>query len=257
MMDVLRLENLSQSYGGLQILNGLSFRLETGEKVALIGPNGAGKTTLLNVLTGLIPPKAGRVYLLGHDVTKLPPHTRVSIGLARSFQISSLFPRLSLLTNVLLAIQGIQTTRYQMIRPIRAYKNNLSKARELLELVGLWGEKDFPITALSHGQQRHVEIILALASKPRLLLLDEPSAGLTSVESDHLVDMIHNLVGETTVLLSAHDMDLVSKLANRIMVLYYGQIIAEGNPKEIQADQKVREIYLGIQAQGRERKCLS
>ena len=254
-MDVLKVENLSQSYGGLQILNGLSFRLGTGEKVALIGPNGAGKTTLLNVLTGLIPLKAGRIFLLGYDVTKLPPHIRVSLGLARSFQISSLFPHLSLLTNVLLAIQGIQTTRYQMIRPIVAYKNNLSKARELLELVGLWREKDFPITALSHGQQRHVEIILALASKPKVLLMDEPSAGLTSVESNHLVDMIHNLVGDTTVLLSAHDMDLVSKLADRIMVLYYGQIIAEGEPKEIQANQRVREIYLGIQDRGRERKC--
>jgi branched-chain amino acid transport system ATP-binding protein len=246
-MDILKAENLSQSYGGLQVLNDLSFRLETGEKVALIGPNGAGKTTLLNVLIGLIRLKSGRIFLLGHDVTKLPPHIRVSLGLACSFQISSLFPRLSLLTNVLLAIQGIQTTRYQVIRPMVAYKNNLLKARELLELIGLWGEKDFPVTALSHGQQRQVEIILALASKPKILLMDEPSAGLTRVESNNLVDMIHNLVGDTTVLLSAHDMDLVSKLADRIMVLYYGQIIAEGEPKEIQGNQRVREIYLGIQ----------
>ncbi len=254
-MDILKVENLSQSYGGLQVLNHLSFRLETGEKVALIGPNGAGKTTLLNVLSGLIRLKSGRIFLLGHDVTKLPPHIRVSLGLACSFQISSLFPHLSLLTNVLLAIQGIQTTRYQMIRPMIAYKNNLSKARELLELIGLWREKDLPVAVLSHGQQRQVEIILALASKPKILLMDEPSAGLTSVESDHLVDMIHNLVGDTTVLLSAHDMDLVSKLADRIMVLYYGQIIAEGEPREIQANQRVREIYLGIQNRGRERKC--
>ena len=256
-MDVLKVESLSQSYGGLQILNALSFRVETGEKVALIGPNGAGKTTLLNVLSGLIPPKAGRIYLHGHDVTELPSHTRVSLGLARSFQINSLFPSLSLITNVLLAIQGTQVTRYQMIRPIITYRSNLSKARELLELVGLWEKKDSPVDTLSHGQQRHMEIVLALASKPKVLLMDEPSAGLTSVESNHLVDMIHNLVGDTTVLLSAHDMDLVSKLADRIMVLYYGQIIAEGEPKEIQANQRVREIYLGIRDRGKERKCSS
>jgi branched-chain amino acid transport system ATP-binding protein len=255
MMDVLKVENISQRYGGLQVLSGISFSLKPGEKVALIGPNGAGKTTLMNVLTGLIPPIAGRIFLLGHDVTKLPSNTRVSFGLARSFQISSLFSHLSLLTNVLLAIQGTQRTRYQMIRRMTAYQNNLSRARELIELVGLWGEKDFPISALSHGKQRHMEIIMALASKPKLLLMDEPSAGLTSVESNHLVEVIHHLVGDTTVLLSAHDMDLVSKVANRIMVLYYGRIIADGPPKEIQADQRVREIYLGIEDPKRDRKC--
>ena len=195
--------------------------------------------------------------MLGHDVTRLPSNTRVSFGLARSFQISTLFPHLSLLTNVLLAIQGTQRTRYQMIRRIMAYPDNLSRARELLDLVGLWEERDAPITELSHGKQRHMEIILALASKPRLLLMDEPSAGLTSAESNHLVDMIHRLVGETTVLLSAHDMALVSKLADRIMVLYYGRIIAEGTPREIQANQKVREIYLGTEGLGEEKKCSS
>ena len=250
-MDVLRVENLSQRYGGLQVLTGISFDLKPGEKVALIGPNGAGKTTLMNVLTGLIPPIAGRIFLLDHDVTRLPSHTRVSFGLARSFQISTLFPHLSLLTHILLAIQGTQRTRYQMIRRMTAYPDNLLKARELLELVDLWEEKDHPIGALSHGKQRHMEIILALASRPRLLLMDEPSAGLTRVESDRLADMIHHLVGDSTVLLSAHDMDLVSKVADRIMVLYYGRIIADGTPKEIQADQKVREIYLGIENRGR------
>lgn len=244
-MDVLKVERLSQSYGGLQVLNGLSFSLETGEKVALIGPNGAGKTTLLNVLSGFIPPVTGRIYLLGRDITHMPCHRRVSLGLARSFQINTLFPRLSLLTNVLLAIQGIQPIRYRMVRPITAYKDNLAKARELLELVELWGEKDIPVTALGHGQQRQVEIILALASKPRLLLLDEPSAGLTTGEAGSLVHMIRNLMGDTTVFFCAHDLDLVFSLADRVMVLYYGQTIAQGTPREIQTDPRVREIYLG------------
>jgi branched-chain amino acid transport system ATP-binding protein len=134
-----------------------------------------------------------------------------------------------------------------MIRPITAYKHNLKGAQELLELVDLWGEKESPITALSHGQQRQVEIILALASKPRLLLLDEPSAGLTSGETMNLVHMIRNLMGDSTVFFCAHDLDLVFSLAERVVVLYYGQIVAQGTPEQIQTDQKVREIYLGTE----------
>jgi branched-chain amino acid transport system ATP-binding protein len=250
-MDVLRVKDLSQSYGGLQVLNNLSFSLETGEKVALIGPNGAGKTTLLNVLSGFIPPITGRIYLLDRDVTDMPAHRRVSLGLARSFQINTLFPRLSLLTNVLLAIQGTQATRYRMIRPITAYTGNLSKAQELLELVDLWGERESPVTALGHGQQRQVEIILALASKPRLLLLDEPSAGLTSGETGSLIHMIRNLMGDTTVFFCAHDLDLVFSLADRVIVLYYGQTVVQGTPKEVQTDPRVREIYLGIEEEAK------
>jgi len=246
-MEVLKVENLMQSYGGLQVLFDVSFSLEPGERVALIGPNGAGKTTLLNVLTGFIPSAAGRIHLLDYDITKMPSHKRVSLGLARSFQLNTLFPHLNLLINVLLAIQGVQTTRYRWIRPITTYSGNLTMAKELLELVGLWEERDSPINALSYGQQRQVEIILALASKPRLLLLDEPSAGLTSGETSNLIDMIRSLTRDTTVFFCAHDLDLVFSLADRVMVLYYGKIIAQGTPEEIQDDSSVREIYLGIE----------
>jgi branched-chain amino acid transport system ATP-binding protein len=134
-----------------------------------------------------------------------------------------------------------------MIRPITAYKDNLAKARELLELVDLWGERESPVAALGHGQQRQVEIILALASEPRLLLLDEPSAGLTSGETASLIQMIRNLMGDTTVFFCAHDLDLVFSLADRVIVLYYGQTIVEGTPREVQIDPRVREIYLGIE----------
>lgn len=246
-MEVLKVENLMQSYGGLQVLFDVSFSLEPGERVALIGPNGAGKTTLLNVLTGFIPPAAGRIHLLDYDITKMPSHKRVSLGLARSFQLNTLFPHLNLLINVLLAIQGVQTTRYRWIRPITTYSGNLTKAKELLELVNLWDERDSPINALSYGQQRQVEIVLALASKPKLLLLDEPSAGLTSGETSNLIDMIRSLTRDTTVFFCAHDLDLVFSLADRVMVLYYGKIIAQGTPEEIQDDSSVREIYLGIE----------
>lgn len=246
-MEVLKVENLMQSYGGLQVLFDVSFSLEPGERVALIGPNGAGKTTLLNVLTGFIPPAAGRIHLHDYDITNMPSHKRVSLGLARSFQLNTLFPHLNLLINVLLAIQGVQTTRFRWFRPIETYTGNIAVARELLELVNLWDERDSPINALSYGQQRQVEIVLALASKPKLLLLDEPSAGLTSGETSNLIDMIRSLTRDTTVFFCAHDLDLVFSLADRVMVLYYGKIIAQGTPEEIQDDSSVREIYLGIE----------
>ena len=246
-MEVLKVENLMQSYGGLHVLHDVSFSLGSGERVALIGPNGAGKTTLLNVLTGFVPPAAGRVTLLNRNVTRMTSNKRVSLGLARSFQINTLFPRLSLLINVLLAIQGVQSTRYRWFSPIKTYGNNIKAARELLERVNLWGERDTPVDVLSHGQQRQVEIVLALASNPKLLLLDEPSAGLASGESNILIDMIHSLTKDTTVFFCAHDLDLVFTVAERVLVLYYGKIIAQGTPEEIQEDTKVQEIYLGIE----------
>lgn len=244
-MDVLKVENLGQNFGGLQVLFDLSFSLESGEKVALIGPNGAGKTTLLNVLTGFVSPAAGQIFFLDRDITGMSSHRRVFLGLARSFQLNTLFPNLSLIINVLLAIQGVQSTRYHWFRPITAFRDNLMAARELLDLVDLWDERETPVDALGYGQQRLVEIILALASKPKLLFLDEPSAGLSSGESSHLIDMIQSLTENTTVFFSAHDLDLVFTLADRVMVLYFGKIIAQGTPEEIQNDPKVREIYLG------------
>ncbi|MFH1123549.1 MAG: ABC transporter ATP-binding protein [Pseudomonadota bacterium] len=244
-MDVLKVESLGQSYGGLQVLMDISFSLKTGEKVALIGPNGAGKTTLFNVLTGFISPATGRISLLNQDVTGMPAHKRASLGLARSFQLNTLFPHLSLLINVLIAVQGVQSTRFHWFRPITAFKENLAVARELLELVGLWDQRDAPVSALGYGQQRLVEIIMALASRPKLLLLDEPSAGLSSGESEHLIEMIHSLTKDTTVLFCAHDLDLVFTLADRVMVLFYGKIMAQGSPEEIQNNPEVRMIYLG------------
>ena len=244
-MEVLEIKDLEQGYGGLSVLQGISFSMKAKEKRALIGPNGAGKTTLFNVLCGLTPLRAGQIHLLGHNITHTSPDKRAALGLARSFQITNLFPTLSILNNVLLSIQGLQTTRFQMFRPIDAYEDNLARARELLETVDLWDKRYTPVSELSHGQQRQIEIILALASKPKILLLDEPNAGLTRNESDSIADLINKLVGDTAVLLTAHDMDLVFKLSDQIMVLYYGKIIAEGTPEQIKTDSKVREIYLG------------
>lgn len=249
-MSLLEVQNLSQSYGGLKVVDNVSFSMRTGEKIGLIGPNGAGKTTLINLLSGLLPAKAGRICFLDQDITKMPTHKRIRMGMARSFQLETLFLNISLLANVLLALQGTTTLCYQMIRPFMSYKNSLAEAKRLLELVNLWGKKDANISALSHGERRQVEILLSLASKPKLLMLDEPSAGLSSSDTEGMINIIRNLAKDTSVFFVAHDMDVVFSLADRVVVLYYGKLIADGTPEEIQRDSKVKEIYLGSEDEG-------
>jgi len=247
---MLRVENLLQNYGGLTVLRDVSFNIEAGERVGLIGPNGAGKTTLFNILSGLIHHVSGRIYFLDEEVTRLPAYKRASLGMARSFQISALFHSLSLLDNVRLAIQGTRVSRFQMFRTINSYRSILDEAEILLESVHLWKRRHDPIHTLPHGKQRQLEILLALASKPKLLLLDEPNAGLTSGETAELGNAILSLVGRTTVFFCAHDMNLVFSLAHRVIVLHIGQIIAQGTPQEIRANPKVKEIYLGTGNEG-------
>jgi len=242
---MLRVENLLQNYGGLTVLRDVSFNIEAGERVGLIGPNGAGKTTLFNILSGLLRHVSGRIYFLDQEVTRLPAHKRAFLGMARSFQISALFPSLSLLDNVRLAIQGNRASRFQMFRTINSYKSILEQAETLLGSVHLWERRHDPIQTLPHGKQRQLEILLALASKPKLLLMDEPNAGLTRGETMDLSNAIRSLVGDTTVFFCAHDMNLVFSLAHRVIVLHIGQIIAQGTPLEIRANPKVEEIYLG------------
>jgi branched-chain amino acid transport system ATP-binding protein len=247
MMEVLKIRNVAKSFGGLKVLQDVSFILKAGEKVALIGPNGAGKTTLVNVLSGLLNPTSGSITLLGRDVTKLPPYDRVALGLARSFQVSSLFPALSLFSNVLMALYGIQKSRYQMFRAFASYKNNNEKVQELLEGIDLWDKKDMPVSDLSHGEKRQLEIVLSISSRPKVLLLDEPNAGLSSDETAGLIHRVENLAAGTTTLIVAHDLDFIYRLCDRVMVLYYGEIIADGSCQEIQTNQKVCSIYLGTE----------
>ena len=229
------------------MLRDVSFSVGFGERVAVIGPNGAGKTSLINVLSGLLPATSGEVHILGHEVTTLPQHSRVRLGLARSFQLNTLFSNMTLLENVLLAVQGTRRSHLRMFKPITAYAGLLAEAQKFLQEAGLWERRDMPVSSLSYGEQRQVEMVLALSSRPKVLLLDEPSAGLSAAEISTLINLTRRLPKETAVLFSAHDMDVVFALADRVMVLYYGQIIAQGTPKEIQVDTKVREIYLGTE----------
>jgi branched-chain amino acid transport system ATP-binding protein len=244
-MKVLEVKEVTFAYGGLVILDEISFSIESGEKVAIIGPNGAGKSTLLNIISGLLFPAKGHVYILGHEVSRAAPYKRVSIGLGRSFQKNELFPELNLLENVLLALKGVEVSDFQMIRPLSQYKNRLARAEELLKSVGLWAKRQVPPTELSHGENRLMEILLSIANEPKILLLDEPSAGLTREETVRLAKMLDVLMKDKAVLFAAHDLDFVFEVAERVLVLYYGAVLTEGAAQEIAADPKVQEIYLG------------
>ena len=189
-MEVMEVRNIAKSFGGLAVLQDVSFALKAGEKVALIGPNGAGKTTFINVLSGLLRPTSGSMHFLGRDLTKLTPNSRVALGLSRSFQISSLFPGLSVFENMLMALFGLQTSRYQMFRSFTGYEHNNARAEELLKDADLWLAKDTPVRDLAHGEKRRLEIALSLSSRPKILLLDEPNAGLDAAETSGLIRMI-------------------------------------------------------------------
>lgn len=246
-MEALRVEGLLKNFGGLHVLKNISFSIEVGKRVAIIGPNGAGKTTLLKILTGELSATEGRIYVFGQDITKQPTHRRIHLGIGRSYQICTLFPTLTVLDNALLACHGTKPSRFQMFRPHTAYDDILAKVQKSLTSSDLWEKRHDLVQNISHGEQRQMELACCLVSEPKLLLLDEPSAGLTAAEATSLINNLSNLSRETTVLLVEHDMDVVFSLADEIMVLYYGQIIAWGTPQEIQADPRVKEIYLGVE----------
>jgi branched-chain amino acid transport system ATP-binding protein len=246
-MEALKFDGLSKYFGGVCSLRNVSFSVEGGERLAIIGPNGAGKTTLFNLLAGQLSATHGRVFFFGREITGLTPHRRAHLGLARSFQVSNLFFNLTVLDNTLLAIQGTLTQSFRMFRSITSYKDMFVKAQELLSITSLWEKRDDLVRNISHGEQRNLEIVLSLALGPKLLLLDEPTAGLTEAESTHIFEVISGLGDDTTVLFVAHDIDLVLNVADRIIVLHYGEIIAEGTPEEIQTNSKVQETYMGIE----------
>jgi branched-chain amino acid transport system ATP-binding protein len=216
-----------------------------GERRALIGPNGAGKTTLFNLIAGTIPLSTGSIHLFGRDVTGIAPHRRAALGLARTFQINNLFPALTVLENCLLAVQGLTRTKFSMLRPLEGYPALAERARATLGLVGLHDRVDATVRNLSHGEQRQLEIALALAGQPRVLLLDEPTAGLSAAESQHMARLLRALDPAITVLMIEHDMDIALEMAERVTVLHYGRVIADGRRDDVKANPLVREIYLG------------
>ncbi|HEU5190691.1 MAG TPA: ABC transporter ATP-binding protein [Methylomirabilota bacterium] len=244
--DVLRLEGVAKHFGGLRAVDGVSLRVRAGERRALIGPNGAGKTTLFNLVAGTLPVTEGTIQLFGANVTGAPPHRRAALGLARTFQITNLFLGLTVLENCLLAVQALTPTRFSMLRSVGGYPALHDRARTILAAVGLMGVDGAVVANLSHGEQRQLEIALALAGKPRLVLLDEPTAGLSPAESRLMADLLAGLDPAITVLMIEHDMDIALALASRVTVLHQGRVIADGSRDEIRSDPQVREIYLGV-----------
>lgn len=244
---ILEIDALTKRFGGVVASDGISLALPRGELHALIGPNGAGKTTLIGQLTGEIAPDEGRIRFDARDITALPVYRRSQLGLARSFQIASLFAEFTALDNVALAVQAHAGHSFRFWRNARREPQLREPARDALLRTGLAERADVPVTELSHGERRQLEIAMALAARPRLLLLDEPMAGMGPEESTRLVEMLRQLKGGITILLIEHDMDAVFALADRISVLVYGRIIASGEPAAIRADAAVREAYLGEQ----------
>jgi branched-chain amino acid transport system ATP-binding protein len=242
---VLELKGLSKSFEGLQAVRNVNLTVRASDRQAIIGPNGAGKTTLFNVITGIFPATSGRVLLFGQDITDWPSHRRTALGMARTFQITSLFPNLTVLDNVLLAVDGTRRTKFVMWRFESAYRATYEKACHLLEQVGFLDRKDAEVQNLSHGEQRQLEIVLALASDPKVLLLDEPAAGLSSGESREMAGFLTKLDPDLALLLIEHDMDVVFDVADQISVLHFGEILEIGTPQQIHSSAKVQEVYLG------------
>jgi branched-chain amino acid transport system ATP-binding protein len=241
----LRLDAVSRAFGGLRAVDGVSLTVRAGERRALIGPNGAGKTTLFNLIAGALPVSGGRITLFGQDVTRMATHRRAALGLARTFQVSNLFPALTVLENCLLATQGLSPAKLAMHRPLSGYRDLHARAHATLAAVGLDDRARVSARHLSHGEQRQLEIALALATGPRLLLLDEPTAGLSPAESAQMAALLGRLDPAMTVLIIEHDMDIALELARAVTVLHYGRVIADGTREAIKADPLVREIYLG------------
>jgi branched-chain amino acid transport system ATP-binding protein len=242
---LLQVNHLAKRFEGIVASDDLILDVAEGELHAVIGPNGAGKTTLIAQLSGELTPDSGRIHFAGNDITALPMYRRSQLGLARSFQITSLFLDLSVLDNVALAVQAHAGHSFRFWRNARLETRLRRPARAALERVGLTGRADLPASALSHGEHRQIELAMALAGSPRLLLLDEPMAGLGPEESARMVEMLRALKKEVTILLVEHDMEAVFALADRITVLVYGRVIASGKPADIRANAAVRDAYLG------------
>ena len=242
---MLEVRNLRKRFGGIAASDGVSLRVRAGEVHALIGPNGAGKTTLVAQLSGSIAPDEGQIYFLGNDVTGLEQHARVRAGLVRSYQITSIFPRFTVLDNLALAVQARTGSSLEFWRPVDGERALFDEARGIAADVGLAGKEAVLAASLAHGEQRALELGLALATRPRLLLLDEPTAGMGPEESQRMIALVDRLRASLTVLLVEHDMDAVFRLADRISVLVSGSILATDEPEAIRRNPDVRRAYLG------------
>ena len=243
--SALETRKLCKSFGALTVADGIDFRLEPGARHALIGPNGAGKTTFVNMLTGVLAPSSGEILMDGLPITRKNQAARVRLGLGRTFQVTTLFRSLPVLDNVALGIAERERVSRRMWRPASRHKEIIEESQGLLATLGLADDARTPVQDLPYGRQRLVEIAIALGLRPKVLLLDEPAAGVPSHDSQRIFEQLQNLAGDIAILIIEHDMDLVFRFARRITVLVQGQVLVEGTPDEIAHDQRVRDVYLG------------
>jgi branched-chain amino acid transport system ATP-binding protein len=244
-LNAVEVAELTKTFGGLHAVEKVSMKVPNGQRRALIGPNGAGKTTLFNCITGSLHPSAGRVFLFGKEVTHLAEHRRTYMGIGRTYQITNVFHQLSVLENVMLAVQGTGRQKWIMHRFVDMFSESLARAEEVLELVGIGERSSVSVNHLSYGERRQLELALALASRPRVLLLDEPASGLSPGERQRIAEIIKELPQDITLILIEHNMDVALGLADQVAVLHRGRIILEGAPDEVRANPEVREVYLG------------
>ena len=244
-MTTVTVEHISKHFGGVQVLSDINIKVEAGERRVLLGPNGAGKTTLFNVISGLLTPSDGSIILFGEDATALPPHKRAAMGMGRTFQITNLFLNLTIEENLLLSLKAVDDGKRFFLMPLRSDKRLCSRADSLLEQSGLRERRHVAVRNLSYGEQRQVEVMMALAQNPRLLLLDEFTSGLSAAEIITVTRILKSLPREITLLLIEHDMDVAFELGESFTVLHMGTVFAEGSLEQIKSNKKVQEIYLG------------
>jgi branched-chain amino acid transport system ATP-binding protein len=241
----LEIINLKKAFGGLLVTQNVSLAIRPGERRLLIGPNGAGKTTLFNQISGDMRPNSGQIKLFGNDITQFAPYKRAHFGLSRTYQIITLFTGDTLEHNVTLGLLGLRPSRWQMWRPLSYYSGLVAEARRTLDAVGLLHLAGHPVSDIAYGEKRRVELAMALAQKPRVLLLDEPLAGLSNSERSQVKSLIASIPRETTVIMIEHDMDTALDLAETVTLLNYGRVIVDGDRDAVIADERTREVYLG------------
>jgi len=244
-MTILEAVGISKHFGGLMANDDVSFRVEEGKITSIIGPNGAGKTTLFNLLTGLYRPDKGQVLFDGRDISGWPIHKIVNLGIVRSFQVLNIFNEISPAENIRLAVQSRKKRGFNFFRPAAGFADINQETTAVLEEIGLTAVKDLPTKTLSYGDKRVLEIGIAMASKPRLLLMDEPTSGLPTSETERIKKFIKKISSQLTVLVIEHDMDIVLTISDVIIVLHQGRVIAQGAPAEIKANDEVQTAYLG------------
>lgn len=245
MKTILRIDNLSKEFSGLQVLSGVTVEILQGERHVIIGPNGAGKTTFFNVITGFYKPTKGKIYFLDKDITGQPPHKIARLGLSRSFQIINVFPKMTVYENVRNAIVSRFHRRFNCVTFLSRNRAITNETNRVIELFDLEKVKNIPAYELSYGRQRHLELALTIARDPVLIMLDEPTAGFNSEESRHAVQLIKKVTEGKTLAMVEHDMDVVFNIADRITVLNNGMVLATGTPKEIRENEQVKRAYLG------------